>query len=104
MSPWKETSIYWKFSIKSLNVLKHQINVTLTVALMFCRGFFQYYSVFWVNGVFKWNKLPVYFKLILGMIFVVLYKHLNCAVDKIFDTGHTTKTNWTAILTIEQYC
>ena len=38
------------------------------------------------------------------MIFVVQYKHLNCAVDKTFDTGHTTKTNWTAILAIEQYC
>ena len=24
------------------------------------------------------------------MVFVVLYKYLNCAVDKIIDTGYTT--------------
>ena len=27
------------------------------------------------------------------MIFVVLYKYLNCAVDKAIDTGHTTSTD-----------
>ena len=27
------------------------------------------------------------------MIFVVLYKYLNCAVDKTIDTGHTTSTD-----------
>ena len=27
------------------------------------------------------------------MIFVVLYKYLNCVVDKTIDTGHTTSTD-----------
>ena len=27
------------------------------------------------------------------MIFVVLYKQLNCATDKIIDTGHTASTD-----------
>ena len=27
------------------------------------------------------------------MIFVVLYKYLNCAPDKTIDTGHTTNTD-----------
>ena len=44
--------------------------------------------MFWVNylnviRVFKCNKLAVYFKLTLGMTFVVLYKYLNCAADEI---------------------
>ena len=32
-------------------------------------------------------------KLTLGMIFEVLQKHLNCAVDKTIDTGHTIGTD-----------
>ena len=28
------------------------------------------------------------------MIFVILYKYLNCAVDKTNDTGHTTCTDF----------
>ena len=32
----------------------------------------------------------LHFKLILDM-FVVLYRELNCAVDKAIGTGHTTK-------------
>ena len=32
----------------------------------------------------------VHFKLTLGMIFVVLYKHLNCAADNTIDTGQNT--------------
>ena len=28
------------------------------------------------------------------MIFVTLYKYLNCAVDKTNDTGHTTCTDF----------
>ena len=102
MSSWKESSIYWKFRIKPLTCFKHQINITLTIVLLFCRGFSLYYSVFWVNEIFKWNKLPVHFKLILGMIFVVLYKYLNCAVDKTIDNDHTTNiycnTNYRIIL------
>ena len=70
--------------IKSLNCLKHEINIT--VALLFCGSFFQYKSVFC-------NKLAVHFQLILGMIFLVLHNDLNCAVDKTIDTGHTTTTD-----------
>ena len=77
--------------IKSLNCLKHEINIT--VALLFCGSFFQYKSVFWINGVFNCNKLAVHFQLILGMIFLVLHNDLNCAVDKTIDTGHTTTTD-----------
>ena len=43
--------------------------------------------------VFKCNNLAVNFKLTLDMIFVVLYKFLNCAVDKTIDTGHITDCN-----------
>ena len=32
-------------------------------------------------------------KLTLDMIFVVLYKQLNCAVDKTIDAGHTAVTD-----------
>ena len=50
--------------------------------------------MFWVNYLnvfraFKCNKLAVHLKLTLDMIFVVLYKKLNCAADETFDTGHT---------------
>ena len=27
------------------------------------------------------------------MIFVILYKHLNCAADKTINTGHITDSN-----------
>ena len=50
------------------------------------------------------NKLAVHFKLTLGMIFVVLYKYLNCTVDKTIDTGHIgnadCNTNYTIILSV----
>ena len=49
--------------------------------------------MFWVNGVFKCNKLAVNFKLTLDMIYVVLYKYLNCAGDKTIDPGHTAGTD-----------
>ena len=48
--------------------------------------------MFFVHGVFKCNKLAVYFKLNLD-IFVVLYKYLNCAADKTIDGGHTASTD-----------
>ena len=37
------------------------------------------------------------------MIFVVLYKYLNCAADKTDDTGYTANTNCNSndILTLE---
>ena len=44
-------------------------------------------------GVFKYNKLAVHFKLTLDMIFVFLYKYLNCAADKTIDRGLTTNTD-----------
>ena len=47
--------------------------------------------MFYVHGVFKYNKLAVYLKLTLD-VFVVLYKYLNCAADKAIDGGHTTST------------
>ena len=43
--------------------------------------------MFWVNGLFKCNKLAVHFKLTLDMIFVVLYKYLNRAVTLILLTA-----------------
>ena len=43
-----------------------------------------------VNRVFKCDKLAVRFKFTLG-IFVVLYKYLDCAVDK---TGSGCNTNY----------
>ena len=49
--------------------------------------------MFWVNGVFKCNKLAVHFKLTFGIIFVVLYKYLNCAADKTIDTSHAASTD-----------
>ena len=49
--------------------------------------------MFWVNGVFKCNKLAVPFKLTLDIIFVVLYKYLYCAPDKTINTGHTASTD-----------
>ena len=62
--------------------------------LLFCGNFFQFLSgIFWVNGVFKCNKLTVHFKLTLGMVFVILYKHLHCTADKAIDTNHTTTTD-----------
>ena len=30
------------------------------------------------------------------MIYVVLYKDLNCVIDKTIDTGHTTSTDFNA--------
>ena len=55
--------------------------------------------MFWVNylhvfTVFKCNKLAVYLKLTLDMIFVVLYKYLNCAADETFDKGHNAITDY----------
>ena len=47
----------------------------------------------YINGVLKCNRLAVHFRLTLDMIFVVLYKFLNCAVDKAIDAGHTAITN-----------
>ena len=41
----------------------------------------------------KCNKLAVNFKLTLDMIYVIICKCLNCAVDKTIDTGHTTSTD-----------
>ena len=38
-------------------------------------------------------KLAVNFKLILGMIFVVLYRKFNSAVDKTINTGQTTNAS-----------
>ena len=46
-----------------------------------------------MNEIIKCNKLAVYFELILGIIFVVQYKYLNCAVYKTISTGHTTSTD-----------
>ena len=48
------------------------------------------------------NKLAGHFKLTLGVILVVLYKYLSCAVDEAIDTGHTTdcNTNYRLILLI----
>ena len=57
---------------------------------MFCGSYFQYCSCFWVNGVFKCNKLAVFLKLTLEMVLVVLYKYLNCAADETIDTYYTT--------------
>ena len=37
----------------------------------------------------KCDRLAVHFGLTLDMIFVVLYKYLNCAADKAIDAGHT---------------
>ena len=69
---------------------------------MFCGSSFQYLSVFWINRVFKCSKLAVHFKLILSMTFAVLYKYLNCALDKTIDTCHATSadcdTNYRIIL------
>ena len=55
--------------------------------------------MFWVNYLnifraFKWNKLAVHLKLTLDMIFVVLYKYLNCAADETFDKGHNAITDY----------
>ena len=63
--------------IKSLTWFKHQINIA--IVLLSCGSFLKNWSKFWVNGVFKCNKLAVHFKLVLDRIFVVLYKCLNCA-------------------------
>ena len=46
-------------------------------------------KLFKLFRAFKCNKLAVHLKLTLDMIFVVLYKKLNCAADETFDTGHT---------------
>ena len=62
-----------------------------------------YYSsinCFWVNVVFKCNKLAVHFKLTLEMVLVVLCKYLNCAADESFDTGYTTVL---ALLYLQHY-
>ena len=40
------------------------------------------------------HKLEVHFKLTLEMIFVVLYKYLNCAADKTIEGGHTASNDW----------
>ena len=61
--------------------------------LLYCGNFFKYYSVFWVNGVYKCNKLSVHFKLTLDMVFVVLYRYFSCAADKTIDTGYTASTD-----------
>ena len=50
-------------------------------------------SVF-VSGVIKWNKLALYFKLTLHVIFVVLYKYLNFAADRTIDACHTASTDY----------
>ena len=50
--------------------------------------------MFCVNEAFKYKKLAVHFKLTLDMIFVVLYKYLNCAADKTIDGGHTASTDY----------
>ena len=68
-------------SIKSLTCFKHQINIT--VVLLSCGSFFKYWSVFWMNGVLKCSTLTVHLEVTLGMIFVVLYKYLNCTADKL---------------------
>ena len=56
--------------------------------------------MFWVNGVFKCNKLAVLFKLTPAMISVVLYKYLNYAAGKTIDAGHTASADCN-YLTIE---
>ena len=48
--------------------------------------------MFKVNGLLKCNRLAVHFKLTLGMIFVVLYKYLNCVTYNAIDAGHTAIT------------
>ena len=40
----------------------------------------------------KCNRLAVHFRLTVD-IFVVLYKYLNCAADKVIDAGHTAITD-----------
>ena len=49
--------------------------------------------MFWINIVFKCNKLAAHFKSTLDMIFVVSYKELNWVPDKTFNAGHTASTN-----------
>ena len=40
------------------------------------------------------HKLEVHFKLTLEMMFVVLYKYLNCVADKTIEGGHTASNDW----------
>ena len=77
--------------IRYVTCFEHQINIT--VVLLSCGSFFRYKSVFWVNLVFKCNKLTSHFKLTLDMISVVLHKKLNCAADKTIDTGDTASSD-----------
>ena len=88
----EETFMYWKFIDKTFSLLytPNENNCCATVLDKFLPAL----SVFWVNGVFKCNKLAANFKLTLGMIFVVLYKYLNCAFNKTIDTGHATSTDY----------
>ena len=77
--------------INFLTCFKHQINIT--IVSLFYGNFFRYESVFCVHGVFKCNKLAVYFKLTLDMISVVLYKYLNCTAEKTIGECHTASTD-----------
>ena len=45
------------------------------------------------HGEFKCKKLVVHLKSTLSMIFEVLYKYLNCVIDKTIDSGDTTSTD-----------
>ena len=50
--------------------------------------------MFLVNGVLNGNKSAVHFKLILDMIFVVLYKYLNCAAIFFFSIRVFFHEHW----------
>ena len=39
------------------------------------------------------HRLAVHFKLTWDMIFVVLYKYLNCATDRTVEGGHTASND-----------
>ena len=96
------TSINWKFKDKIFNFFEAPDKQSCcdNVLRKFLPVLIFFFSFFFfgrgrgveggVNRVSKCNKLAVHFKLTLEMVLVVLYKYLNCAVDKTIDTGYTT--------------
>ena len=48
--------------------------------------------MFSLNGVSRCHKWAGHFNLTIDMMFVGLYKCLNCATDKTIDVGHTADT------------
>ena len=61
--------------------------------LLSCGIFFKYYSKCFVHRAFKCNKIAVHFKSTLDVLFMVLYKYINCAADKTIDGSHTVRTD-----------